>query len=155
MKHNHFKSALAGAFILITMVSGYIAFGAGDSSDPLISKSYLDSVVADVLKQVDQKIANSGGSSSFGDSQVFTAVQVYKGQTILGKEGTEIILRSGNATSVCPGENGLTDTTDGLDLTGGKAIQANHVYVIPREDGRGIYMTSDGFIMVKGGYKVQ
>lgn len=147
------KIALTAVLVAMAMVSGYIAFGAGDSSDPLISKSYLDTVVKDILAQVDDKIAANSGS--FGDSQVFTAIAVHKGQVLLGNAGTELILRSGSALSVCPGENGLTDTTAGLDLTGGKKVEANHVYIIPRADGRGIQITGDGYVMVKGGYQLK
>jgi hypothetical protein len=145
---------LLAALMLSLSVGGYIASGitAGSGDDPLISLSYLNDVF---MKQVEKKIDDKVGSGTgTGGTSAFTAVQVYAGQKILGNAGTEIILRTGNAKAICPGENGLTDITDGLDLWGGAAIAPNHVYIIPRKDGRGIAMIDNGFIMVKGGYEV-
>jgi hypothetical protein len=84
----------------------------------------------------------------------FVSVQVFAGQTLAGKAGTEMILRSGKATAVCPGDVGLVDSTEGLDLTANNPIAANHVYIIPREDGRGVRMETDGYMMIKGAYDI-
>ncbi|MBR2743381.1 MAG: hypothetical protein IKD89_07305 [Clostridia bacterium] len=145
--------------LFVSLTAGYIVLAdAGSSDDPLVSLSYLtgvfkQDVLNEVDKRIDAKIASSSSQSS-GGSDSYKAIQVSRGQTILGKEGSQIILRSGTAVSVCPGENGLVDTTGGIDLPGNISISPNHVYIIPREDGRGIRMTNDGYIMVKGGYKV-
>lgn len=160
------KFTLPVVLALTASMGGYIAFGAGDSADPLISKSYLDNVlVPNILSQVDAKINQKLSSLNTGDtgfgtgvpstSNIYVSVQVLAGQTIIGDEGAQFILRSGSAIAECPGTNGLVDTTAGLDLGGGGIIQTNHVYIIPRADGRGLYMTNDGYIMVKGGYSIR
>lgn len=160
------KFTLPVVLALTASMGGYIAFGAGDSTDPLISKSYLDNIlVPNILTQVDAKINQKLASLDTGDtgfgtgvsstSNIYVTVQVSAGQTIVGSEGTQFILRSGSATAVCPGSNGLVDTTAGLDLGGGGIIQNNHVYITPRDDGRGLYMTGDGYIMVKGSYSIR
>jgi len=152
--------------IISSLTAGYVTLaGAGTSDDPLVSLSYLTSVFKpEIMNEVDQRVDSkvSEAMASQGTAQApaqtggaaYTAIQVLAGQTLLGSEGTELILRSGEAISVCPGSNGLVDATGGLDLLGNLTVEKNHVYIIPRDDGRGITMTTDGYVMVKGGYRI-
>ena len=81
----------------------------------------------------------------------YDVVYLTKGQTIVGS--SEFILRSGSAISTCPGINGITDITDGVDLTDGMEIPWNHLLLVPRDDGRGITVTSvEAYIMARGQY---
>lgn len=160
------KAKITAIFCLIAMcvavVGGYIASGtAGTDEDPLISLSYLNDVVIpnitstvqnSVQSYISDEVAKNVAQST---GTYFVAIQGLSGQTITCHEGTELILRSGSALSVCPGSNGLVDSTAGFDLTGGNEISLNHVYIIPRQDGRGIYMTTDGYVMIKGGYDIE
>ena len=83
----------------------------------------------------------------------YTVVYLTRGQSITGS--CEIILRSGTAEALCPGSNGLSDLTIGADLAGGTEISLNHLLLVPRNDGRGITVTSaDAYIMVRGTYTV-
>lgn len=83
----------------------------------------------------------------------YDVVYLTKGQTIVGS--SEFILRSGSAVSTCPGINGITDITDGIDLTDGMEIPWNHLLLVPRDDGRGITVTSnEAYIMARGQYTV-
>ena len=83
----------------------------------------------------------------------YDVVYLTKGQTIVGS--SEFILRSGSAISTCPGINGITDITDGVDLTDGMEIPWNHLLLVPRDDGRGITVTSvEAYIMARGQYTV-
>ena len=83
----------------------------------------------------------------------YDVVYLTKGQTIVGS--SEFILRSGSAVSTCPGINGITDITDGVDLTDGMEIPWNHLLLVPRDDGRGITVTSvEAYIMARGQYTV-
>lgn len=161
-----FAKALAFCMVIATL-GGYIAMGAGagSSDDPLISLSYIEGVLwPKILKEIDERLdglSEGGGGPVFGGNEgsapsgaaAFKSIQVFAGQTITGDEGSEMILRIGSATAVCPGENGLVDATDGLDLKNGGSVLKNHVYIIPRDDGRGIKMLDDGYMMIKGGYK--
>ncbi|MBQ3379774.1 MAG: hypothetical protein IJG50_07940 [Clostridia bacterium] len=163
-KRKRIAALVIAAVIFASLAAGYIVLAdAGSSDDPLVSLSYLtgvfkQDVLSDVDKRIDAKVADavaaSGSSQGASASDAYKAIKVSRGQTILGGEGSQVILRSGTAVSVCPGENGLADTTGGIDLPGNISISPNHVYIIPREDGRGIRMTSDGYIMIKGSYKV-
>ena len=83
----------------------------------------------------------------------YDVVYLTKGQTIVGS--SEFILRSGSAISTCPGINGITDITDGVDLTDGMESPWNHLLLVPRDDGRGITVTSvEAYIMARGQYTV-
>ena len=83
----------------------------------------------------------------------YDVVYLTKGQTIVGS--SEFILRSGSAISTCPGINGITDITDGVDLKDGMEIPWNHLLLVPRDDGRGITVTSvEAYIMARGQYTV-
>jgi hypothetical protein len=83
----------------------------------------------------------------------YDVVYLTKGQTIVGS--SEFILRSGSAISTCPGINGITDITDGVDLTDGMEIPWNHLLLVPRDDGRGITVTSvEAYVMARGQYTV-
>jgi RNA-binding protein YhbY len=168
------KGKRIAAFSILVIISfvmfgGYIVADAvGTNDDPLISLSYLNEVVVPQITQtletkltkVAIDIATEAAKEEVAtqvtqqSGTAFVAVQVFAGQTLAGKEGTEMILRSGRAMAVCPGAAGLVDATQGLDLAGDKEIVSNHVYIIPREDGRGIKMESDGYVMVKGGFDI-
>lgn len=79
-------------------------------------------------------------------------VQVPAKTTVVGETGTEMILRSGSATAVDNGKNGISDLTGGKDLRMGQSITLNHLLLIPGSDGRGIKTVGICFVMINGGY---
>lgn len=109
----------------------------GTEEDPLVSKSYVDAQIAAVK-------AESSGS--------YSIVHINAGQTVVGKEGTEIIVRSGVVTAVDNGVNGVSDLTSGKDLMSGTEIGLNHLLLVPRDDGRGVKAWTEAYLMVRGGY---
>jgi hypothetical protein len=113
----------------------------GSSDDPVVTKSY-----------VDDKINQALGSASGGEALAFTPVAASAGQYIIGREGAEIILRSGAAAIHCPGENGVTNITNGADMPDGANLQANNLIIIPRDDGRGVKAETDAWFLIKGEY---
>lgn len=92
----------------------------------------------------------------------FTVVNLEPGQFLEGKEGTEIILRAGNASVVGrtfddDTVNGLANVTTGKDLNSG-SVPMNHLLLVPRADGRGVMAESyhsDVIFMVKGDYEIK
>ena len=159
------KKMKLGMIMLATLVVGssvYAAKGdAGSSNDPLVTKSYVDSKVTQLQKTVEvqasmidlltQEINNMGKE----ESSSYEVVTVPAGQSIVGKQGTEIIVRSGNGQVLASDGGGLQDMTEGTDLLGGSEIPKYHLVIIPREDSRGIYATKDLIVMVRGGYNIQ
>lgn len=117
--------------------AGYIE--PGSESDPLVSKSYVENKI--------DEVKNSSASESF------KVLQLKKGETIIGEQNTEMIVRSGRTEAIAGDKGGVSDITAGLDLQTGNDVLLNHHLLIPRSDGRGIKVKNDEvFIMIKGEY---
>ena len=140
----------------------------GTQSDPLVTKSYVDSKIAQMngsgntsdlnatiaaqeklISELSQQIAQLQASQ--GGYEIVT---VAAGQTIYGKQGSEIIIRSGEGNIIGSAAGGVQDITDGVDLAGGQMAPNNNLLLIPREDGRGISATRTMVVMVRGGYTI-
>lgn len=122
---------LAGVLVLgLGLASGAVSTP-GSETDPVVTKSYVDSKVS------------------------YTPVKLESGQKLIGDEGTEVILRSGEATAIDNGSNGISDITGGKDLMTGNAVAANHLLLIPRKDGRGIVVSTEAWVMIRGNYTIQ
>ena len=149
---------IAGIEIFVVtaaVFAGVTAFGAaGTQDDPLVSKSYVDDKINQVLEIVnggsvstDGTIAPAGGS--------YQPVYASVGQVVLGGEGTEMILRSGKANIYIEGVDGLVDATTGKNLTTGDAATSNHIMIVPRDDGRGVKVTEAAWFLIKGDYTIK
>ena len=173
-----FALGLGLAFLAGGLLAGgnWLSANPGGEEDPLASTSYVDMRIDEVIQMMNviQLInAQSGGPQvntesvvneiladianffgTGGDMTSFTPVHVNAGQTILGGEGVEIIRRSGGATAHVPGQDGLVNASAGLDLDHGHPIQANHLIIIPREDGRGIRATQDSWFIIRGDFTI-
>ncbi|MGL4736356.1 MAG: hypothetical protein ACRCW2_02770 [Cellulosilyticaceae bacterium] len=147
----------------------------GSSNDPLVTKSYVDDQIAkvkngqsgntsvideqlkvqaqliDILKQqieaLSQEVQKGAGST-------YEVVTVPKGSTLLGKQGSEVIIRAGEGKVVGSTGGGLQDMTEGTDLNDKQSAPKYHLLIIPREDGRGLYASTDLVVMVRGGYSI-
>ncbi len=129
----------------------------GTNDDPLVSLSYItDTLIPEIHKYVDEKIANITSSGSSSDaSDTFNVVDVKQGQIVKAGKGCEMILRMGSGTIIASQSGGLSDVTQGYDLANGENMPANHLLICPLEDGRGIKVTKDGKIMIKGKYSIE
>lgn len=136
VKKKVFIGALALSFAAAVAASAAVP---GDSDDPLISKSYIDSFI---LPYVDK-------------ASSFSVINVSQGQSLIGDAGCEIILRMGTATVIATEKGGLCDTTIGGDWVSGSPVPPNHNLIVPLDDGRGIKADSDVILMVKGKYSVR
>ena len=126
----------------------------GDGNDPRVTLSYINDTVIPSLKEyVDSKIA-SAPQTPTGSSSSYNLVNVKAGQKIIGSEGTEFVLRMGSGTIVATANGGVADLTDGTDLADGSPIPANHNLLSPKNDSRGLHMSTDGILLIKGTYTV-
>lgn len=132
------KRTLLITFVIVLAITACFTLAAfgdtgepGSETDPIVTKSYVDSAVS------------------------YTPVQLAAGQTLIGGEGTEIILRSGIATAIDNGANGVSDITAGVDLMTGADVGLNHLLLIPRNDGRGIAAVTEIWVMIRGSYTVK
>lgn len=157
----------------------------GSIADPLVTKSYVDEANAKLLTQFEQILSSGGGVVENGTGTVspnnmtdiykyiddkfaiiaqggvsvstgFVVVEVEAGQKLICEGSTELILRSGDATAIAnTAGDGLTDTTAGKDIKGGEMIASNHLFIVPRTDGRGFSVNKKSYVMVKGNYAIQ
>ena len=125
------------AVALILASAGAVCLYAepGDSSDPIITLSYVEDVVKKELS--------------------FQIVNMNKGDVLIGEAGTEIILRMGSAQIIATEKGGLADLTAGTDLPDGTAMPSNHHLVIPVDDGRGIEAENTVIVLVKGDFELK
>ncbi len=140
----------------------------GTEADPLVTKSYVDKKISeiavggsetdyDAMLGAQEKliIELSNRISQLENAQGgYQIATVQAGQTIYGKQGSEIIIRSGEGIIVASAAGGVQDVTDGVDLQGGTKAPNNNLLLVPREDGRGISATRTMVVMVRGGYTI-
>ena len=138
----------------VCLPAGALAAEYLSDSDPIITLSYLQNVFAPSLKNEIKAEASAGGSYSG-----YTVVELSAGQTITSASGTvELVLRPGAVgvvVSDIPG-NGLSDISEMREVLNGEPAGVNHALIIPRNDGRGIRITSEkAYILVRGAYAVK
>ena len=153
-------------FLLITTITTGVIFAnnAGSSEDPLVAKSYVDDKIDQVLGVINKTIGTTQNNNTQNDTQIqnntqsdkniFKPVLVQVGQTIYGKEGTEMILRSGKGNAVVSGAEGIANITTGVELRNKSTVSKNHFLIIPRDDKRGIKVTEKAWFLVKGDYEI-
>jgi hypothetical protein len=146
--------AVAVALLIGYRIStGYADAGQpGSVDDPIVTKSYVDQVVAEKVRQELQKFGGGGGGMELN------VVTVPPGRSLMVSGGGEAIVRSGKMVVVSDGANGLSDLTEGADISPGKQVPANHLILFPR-DGRGLKtveeQTAESIVLVRGNYYIQ
>ena len=116
----------------VMLVLGAFAASPGTEADPLVTKSYIDSVVYPATQ--------------------FQTIELKSGHSLVGTTGTEFIVRMGTCTAIGTAKGGLADVTAGVDLPDATIISGNHLVITPFNDGRGIWAATDAIVMVKGAY---
>ena len=162
---------LKKSIIIFTVVVALLTFGVAadeaysSKNDPLISLSYANNVLgpqimAEVLEKIESEYIKISDITDMMSGEL-TVITLSKGDTLMCKGVCEIILLSGNATTLITASSnieagqGLVDVTDGTIVTNGTLIKANHKIVIPKADGRGIVVTGDSVtLIVRGAYTI-
>ncbi|HEX7056196.1 MAG TPA: hypothetical protein VF260_03225 [Bacilli bacterium] len=124
----------------------------GSVNDPVVTKSYVDETVQELVKSELAKRTQTGG-----DSSEMTVIMLQPGQTLYAGAGAEFIVRpGGKAVAFSTDGNGIPDLTSGEDLPNGKLIEFNHLLIFPRDGGRGIKPAPSEkhnvYVMVRGKY---
>lgn len=145
--------------IIVVMVSSSYVEGttAGTATDPLVTLNYVEDRLMSLNARIDERfeaLESKEGSSSNG-LLAYEVLDVKIGTVINLEENTQVILRAGEAIAIAGVGGGLSDLTVGQDLKTGEYLTKNHLLLIPRTDGRGIKMITDGFVMVSGGYTIE
>lgn len=144
------KSFIALGAALVLLGSSVAFSEPGSESDPLVTLSYVNNKISEIKSYIDNKMESK--SSSTYELKI---LELNKGQFLIAKAGTEIILRGGKGTAIVSELGGLQDITEGVDLGQGVDIPAYHLLLVPRNDGRGVYCTTDAIFMVRGDYEIR
>lgn len=156
MKKRNIAFAVIVAALIIAI--GCIAMGyaadttPGTSTDPVVTKSYVDKAIKELKEEINVPEVSTSEAAVSSQWQVVFAEA---GKTIIGKQGTQMILRSGKATIALQGPDGVSDLTGAGDLKDGVKVELNHLLLFPRDDGRGIKITADAYVMVLGSYEIK
>jgi len=139
---------LATLCLALVAVVGYAGLASaldggnpGSVNDPLVTRSFVEKYVNEVFRD----IGPSGGASF-----EWEIAELEPGEEFIGTAGTEFIVRSGAAVVVDPSGSGILDLTAGANLTTGKLAEKNHLFSIPRADGRGIQAQKPTIILFRG-----
>lgn len=117
--------------------AGAAGTGAGSASDPLITKSYLDS-----------RLEGFSGASS---SASYVKVTVEKGETLVFAEGTEFFMYSG-AGDVSRGT--LVNLSTGYVFKQGNTMVQYNLFFSGENSG-GVRVTSKAVFYIKGNYTIE
>ena len=175
MKPRTLTAALAGFLAGVTLVAASAA--AGDANDPVISLSYLQNVFAPEMRasaeeaaqnkarevfnaerdalaaEIRQSLSGSGSTAS----AEYQTVRISKGQMICPDGGSiEVLLRRGSYVCVDPVGEKIPNLTRGGEAGDGAELTLQNLYIVPKDDGRGIKAVAeaDGWVMVRGAYKL-
>ena len=148
-------------FILLIFQVVYALVEPGSEGDPIVTQSYIEQIVLpSIYDKIDAKLAGLSrdkGNVVEGGQQAekFVVVEVKEGERLIGTAGCEMILRMGEASIIATEKGGLADTTQGIDLHNGANMPANHMLIVPMDDGRGFKALTDVLVMVKGDYIIK
>lgn len=140
------------SFLLIHIVQAAVAADPGTDSNPLVSQDYVDAKINELTAKIDALKGTSNDVSS--QVEKYVVVDVRANQQLVVADGTEMILRMGKAKAIGSDLGGLSDVTAGIDIQTGGNIPANHLLIVPRNDGRGLKAVTDLKIMIKGVYAI-
>ncbi len=154
--------------LAITVAAAY-----DSSEDPIISLSYLTNIFKpEILEAVDSRIDDKIGNIDLTQNQpiydeqpvqtsspvstTYEVIELKYGDALYAASACDIMLRSGSAYCIAPdASQGIADYTSGTEIYNYEYLTKNHMCLIPRGDGRGIYADSESvYIMVRGEYTI-
>ena len=146
------KVSVLALFFALTVLAGVVFAAGGDSSDPLISLSYLQGTFRDkVDRSVDNKLdssdkaayaqaesalraaisaaeANVGGNVA----DTFAERRLKQGDILSGATGLQVVVLAGNVTAQFS-SGAVVDVTVGSEIQSGAALTANHRYLVAED----------------------
>nr|WP_312577243.1 hypothetical protein [Sedimentibacter sp.] len=161
------KKILVFVIVIALLLSTVISAAPGDSSDPIVVLSYLNQRLTSFISEykldtisslntkvndLQEKIKSSGGQSTSAPN--LEIVEIHADEKLIAEEGTELILRGGEAFIIASELGGLTNVTKGKDFVQDMSVPANNLLIVPRSDGRGVYTNDYAIFMVRGNYEV-
>ncbi|MCL2060076.1 MAG: hypothetical protein FWH01_13670 [Oscillospiraceae bacterium] len=95
----------------------------------------------------------TNGSRIYADH--FTAVEVFANQRVIFGAGAEMVLRTGGAQAIRGEHGALVDLISGRDFEAGENVPLNHLILSPRDDNRGIRISDNAWILIRGPYEIR
>lgn len=142
MRQKRWTALLVGFALAATIGGAALAVNQGSQADPLVTLSYLnDVVVPDILKQVDAKLEQSGGTAQSS----FVTVSVPSGKSLKLSAGAQMVFRSGTAAPSVA----LTDLTAGGSAS---TLSVNHLYLATADTT--VSASQAATVLVLGSYSV-
>lgn len=124
----------------------------GSASDPLVTRSFVEKYVQDYVNKNSPAppvtpVPEPGTGTG---SLAWSIAELEPGEEFLGRASTEFIVRSGAAVVLDPTGSGIPDLTSGTNVKSGQPAAPNHLFIVPKDDGRGIKATKATIIMYRG-----
>ena len=153
------KALVPILFLLLSALALYAAAAGGDSSDPLISLSYLngtylstvDTAVDQRLDAADQTLAAnataqlsavvSGAGSGGSVAANWTETRLKSGDVLSGPTGLNILLLAGSM-QVTFSSGAVVDVSAGTTVSSGSALAVNHRYLTAEDTAAQYTVTS-------------
>ncbi|MDR1439468.1 MAG: hypothetical protein LBJ10_05510 [Clostridiales bacterium] len=85
----------------------------------------------------------------------FGVYEIKSGERVIMGAGAEMVIRTGKAAAIKGELGGVVDLIEGIDLEAGSNVQANHLLVSSRDDGRGVRFSADSFVLIKGSFELR
>ncbi|KAB3533555.1 hypothetical protein [Alkaliphilus serpentinus] len=131
----------------------------GSTEDPIVTQSYVEQRIQQLRFYVDEKLKEIPNTSVVDDnetnsSSTYVVVELKAGESVIAGAGTEIIVRSGKVLAKDSPSGGLSDVTGAVDIKKDQVVPANHLIIIPRDDGRGVKAEKNSFLLIRGAYQI-
>lgn len=142
----------------------------GSEDDPLVTVSWVKATIFQAMQEEQKerqileerlqklekgRVEQPSGAEPVDSLPVFMVIEASPGEKLLAGAGTEIVLRSGQARVVAGPYGGLSDLTAGCNLSTGQQVKRDHHLLSARDDGRGIVLETQAFLLVRGGYTIE
>lgn len=130
----------------------------GSAEDPIVTQSYVEQRIQQLRFYVDEKVKelkDSANQKEAAAGNTYVVVELKAGESLIAGGGTEIIVRSGKVIAIDSPSGGLSDVTAAKDIKKDELVPANHLIIIPRDDGRGIKAQEGSFLLIRGVYQIK
>ena len=144
--------ALLASLLAVTVLATAAAAAGGDSSDPLISLNYLQTVfTAKANSSIDASLDKTGqtaytqaetvlrstvaaaeANAGAQRADVFTEARLKQGDMLSGPTGLQVIVLAGNA-NVQFSSGAVIDVTTGSEVSSGASLAENHRYLVAED----------------------
>ena len=102
-------------------------------------------------------IAGGGDGGPFisAGSSFFDVYEISSGQRLLLGAGTEVVVRTGDASAIVGELGGVVNLITGVNYNAGEGVARNNLLLSSRNDGRGLRFNADSYVLIKGAFEIR